>query len=145
MSDPSVDEIKERLSIEIEVEEEATKAEAQKVDVTAELKHLGRQFAETLQSAWNSEERQRVEAEIREGMRSFADEVDKVIQEAKESKAADKVKEGATNMTGKVESAEFGRKARGGFVNGLRWLSEELSKVADKFTAPEKSPEDVVE
>ncbi len=145
MSDPSVDEIKERLSVEIEVEEEATEAETQKVDVAVELKNLGRQFAETLQSAWNSEERQRVEVEIREGMRSFADEVDKVIQEAKESKAADKVKEKATNVAGKVETAGLGRKARGGFVNGLRWLSEELVKVADKFTVPEKSPEDVAE
>jgi len=145
MSDPSVDEIKERLSVEIEVEEEVTKAEAQKVDVAAELKNLGRQFAETLQSAWNSEERQRVEVEIREGMRSFADEVDKVIQEAKKSKAADKVKEGATNVAGKVESAELGRKTRSGFVNGLRWLSEELAQVADKFTASEEPPEDVAE
>ncbi len=43
---PSVEELKERLKVEIPVEEEPTKADIGK-DVVEEFKNLGRQFAET--------------------------------------------------------------------------------------------------
>ncbi len=51
MSDetPSVEEIKERLKIEVE---EETVVKGDSVDIADELKNLGRQFAETLQTAW---------------------------------------------------------------------------------------------
>lgn len=142
MSDetPSVEEIKERLRVEIPVEEEAAKAEAQTRDVVEELKGLGKQFAETVQAAWNSEERQKVEAEIRQGMKSFVDEVDKAIRQVKESDVTTKVKEEAVEVKTKVESGELGRKAREGLVQGLQWLSEELGKLAEQFTPREKQP-----
>jgi soluble cytochrome b562 len=138
---PSVEEIKERLKVEIPVEEDAVKAETA-TDVASELKNLGRQFAEAVQSAWNSTERVRVENEIREGVKSFVDEVDKVIREAKESGAAEKVKEEAAQVKERVETAELGRKARNGVIEGLRWFSEELGKLADQFTPVEKAPAD---
>ena len=138
---PSVEEIKERLKVEIPVEEEAAKAETRR-DFGEELKNLGKQFADTVQTAWNSEERRQVEGEIRAGVKSFVDEVDKAIKEAKESQAAAKVKEEATEFKTKVETGDFGKKAREGLVQGLQWLSEELGKLADQFTPAEKSPED---
>ncbi|MEJ2749710.1 MAG: hypothetical protein P8183_17655 [Anaerolineae bacterium] len=139
---PSVEEIKERLKVEIPVEEEQpAKAETQR-DFAEELKNLGKQFADTVQTAWNSEERQRVESEIREGVKSFANEVDKAIKEAKESPAAAKVKEEATEIKTKIETGDFGKKARDGLVQGLQWLSEELGKLAQQMTPAEKSPED---
>lgn len=150
---PDVEEIKIRLGDEIDNEipvdddtpdkEKAYKAETGEVDVTAELRGLGRRFAETIQTAWNSEERQKFESDVRQGMKSFADEIDKVIKEAKESPATAKAKEGATEFKTKVETAEIGQKAKTGFAQSLRWLSEELGKVANQFTPSEKSPEDV--
>ena len=141
MSDetPSVEEIKDRLKIE--VEEEPTKASANP-DVVSELQNLGRQFANTLQSAWNSEERQRIEGEVREGMKSFVNEVDKVFQTARDSSAAERIKSEATNVGNKVGSSDVGTKARSGIVQGLKWMSVELEKLADKFTSPEKDSAD---
>ncbi|MFQ5578649.1 MAG: hypothetical protein ACE5G8_16860 [Anaerolineae bacterium] len=139
---PSVEEIKERLKVDIPVEEEPVKAETKR-DITGELKELGRQFADTVQSAWNSEERQHVEGEIREGVKSFVNEVDKAIREAKESQAAARVKEEAAEIKSKIETGEFGRKTRSGLVQGLQWLSEELGKLAEQFAPAEKAPEDV--
>jgi hypothetical protein len=138
---PSVEEIKARLKVEIPVEEEATKAEEQP-KVVAELKDLGRQFAETLQAAWHSEERQRTEGEIQEGLRSFANEVDKIIRGAKATPAAERVKEEAAQVKARVESGELSRKARSGVVQGLQWLSEELGRMAGQFTPVDKAPED---
>jgi hypothetical protein len=149
MSDDNtnVDELKaeERLKIEVPVEEEAMKvdmSESEGVDVTAELRNLGRQMVNTLQSAWNSEERQRFEKEVREGMHSFANEIDKALQELRESEATAKVKTEANQVADKVQASEAGQKARDGLTKGLQWLSEELGTLAVKFTPPEKPVSD---
>ena len=147
MSDEQTPDVKvikeqERLKIDIPVEEEVTKADTKDVDVVSEMKDLGRQFADTLRTAWNSQERQRIENEIREGMKSFANEVDKVITEVKDSQAAARVREEAGQVANKVESSDVGRKARTGLAQGLQWLSEELGKLANQFTPAETDTTD---
>jgi len=143
---PSVEEIKARLKVEVPVEEEeVTKAEAQAPDLAEELREFGKQFADTIRSAWNSAERQRLETEMRDGMRSFADEVDKAIQEIKKSPAADRVKTEAAQVREKVQSSDVGNKARTGVAQGLQVLSEQLAKLAERFTPVEKPVADVEE
>ena len=128
----------ERLKIEIPVEEEAGSGKsAASTDVVEEFKKLGRQFADTLEGIFNSEEARRVENEVRAGMKSFAGEVEKAFQEAKESPAAMRMKEEATGMKERVESGDVGRRAQEGMVSGLRWLSTELDKLANQFTSTE--------
>ena len=139
---PNAEEIKERLKIEIPIEEEVTKADIQDSNVADELKDLGRQFAETLKTAWNSEERQRVESEVRQGLESFVSEVDKAIREAKDSETAERLRTEASEIKIKVEDSDVGRKARSSFVQGLHWLSQELGKLADQFTVSESSDDD---
>ena len=53
-----------------------------------EFKRLGRQFADTLEGIFNSEEARRVETEVRAGMKSFADEMEKAFNQAKDSPTA---------------------------------------------------------
>ncbi len=140
--DPEVDELKaeERLKIEIPIDdEETTKADVQEeVDITAELRNLGRQFVGTLNSAWNSEERQNFETEVREGMHSFANEIDKAIEEVRNAETTEKVKTEASQVAGKVQASDVGQKALTGLASGLQWLSLELDGLAIKFGTPEK-------
>lgn len=143
--DPNVEDLKEEERIKIEIEEETPQDRAKKgpqPDVSDALRDLGRQFAETIQNAWNSQERREFEEEVRDGVRRFGDEVNKVFTEAKESPAAKKVQEEATEVKTRVESGEFSRKARGGLVEGLQWLSQELARLADQFSPPEKEGEE---
>lgn len=152
---PSVEEIKDRLKDEepqyeeIPVEEEPVDTESLKneeqPDFVVELRNLGRQFADTLNTAWNSQERQKFEGEVREGMQSFADEVDKAFRELKKSPVTQKAKEEATTFKTKVESGEVSQKTRSGLAQGLSWLSDELAKLANQFTPIEKSPEEAAE
>lgn len=123
-------------------QEEKAKQAGQEADVVAEMKKLGQQFAATLQTAWDSEERKQIESDVRAGLRSFVDEVDKVIREAKQSPAADRVKHEAAEVKDKVEGSEWTYKAREGVVQGLHWLSVELDRLANQFTVPEKQPEE---
>ena len=143
--DPNIEELKDEERIKIEIEEETPQDRAKQrpaTDVSDALRDLGRQFAETIQSAWNSQERKEFEEDVREGVRRFGDEVNKVFTEAKESPAAKKVKEEASEVKTKVESGELTRKARGGLVEGLQWLSQELARLAEQFSPPERGPED---
>lgn len=144
--EPSVEELKaeERIRIPVEEEEAPGKGEtgAPRGDVSDALRDLGRQFAETLQAAWNSQERREFEAEVKEGVRRFGDEVNKVFAEAKESEPAKKVKEEAQEVRGRVESGELGRKARSSMVEGLQWLSQELARLAEQFSPPEEQSEE---
>jgi hypothetical protein len=140
---PTLEELKaEQAEIPVEEMEEPTKGEA-RTDVSEALRDLGRQFAETLQRAWQSEERKEFEQDVREGMRRFGDEVNKVIGEARESPAAQRAREEAEEVRTKVESGEFSRKARGTLVEGLQWMSDELAKLAEQFNPPEKGPETI--
>lgn len=152
---PSVEEIKARLgdesdqTNEIPIDEEPVDPEDLKhdeqPDFVAELRNLGRQFADTLQTAWNSQERQKFESEVREGMKSFADEMDKAFEEIKKSPVTKKAKEEASTIKTKVESGEVGEKTKSGLSQGLSWLSEELAKLANQFTPVEKAPEETAE
>ena len=155
MSDESVEEIKARLKVDIPVEEEEiimkVEVEDEEGGIVDELSKMGRKFAETLQSAWDGEERAKFETDVREGVRSFADEVDKVIREIRAKAGADKVKANAEDLRAKVGTKvdvdDLGKKARSGIVSGLRWFSEELGKLADQFSpsSAEKSPEDIAD
>ena len=143
---PDVTEIKARLAEEIVIEEEdmagTTKqgASGEDIDVSAELKNLGRQLAETFKSAWASEERKKVEGEIRQGVKTFVDEMDKAIREVKKSPAAQKVREEAAEIKTRAETGELSQKTKANMAQGLRWLSEELEKLANQFTPTEKQP-----
>ncbi len=140
MSDdkPMIDQLKEdeRLKIDIPMEDEPLKSSksASSADITEEFKRLGRQFADTLEGIFNSEEARRVENELRAGMKTFATEVEKAFNQAKDSPAASRMKEEATAAKERVETGEYGHKAQEGIVTGLRWLSNELEKLADQFT-----------
>ena len=143
--DPSIEELKAQIKVEIPVDEEPMPEKETAngtTNVADELRNLGRQFAETLRTAWNSEERQKAEKEVREGVDFFVKEVEKVFREVKESSAAQKAKEEAAAVKAKVESGDLGRKARTGLADGLRRLSEGLNRLANQFTPTEKESEE---
>jgi len=147
---PSVDELKadEKEKVErivIEEEDLDSNDEKQGHDVTAEFTQLGHQLGETLQSAWESDERKRIEKEVREGVQSFVAEIDKVLQDVRTSDSTAKLREDAAGAKAKVDESELGQKARDGIVEGLRWLSEGLNELAVKFTPPEKPADEPVE
>ena len=139
---PDVEEIKARLGDEIPVDEEPVDAKsgAKQSDIVDELRSLGRQFGETLHSAWDSEERHQFESEVREGVQSFTKEIDKAFADLRDSQAAQKAKEEAADIGSKVESGELGQKAQSSVAQGLRWFSEELGKLANQFTPAQKAP-----
>ncbi|MGB3714599.1 MAG: hypothetical protein WA996_09240 [Candidatus Promineifilaceae bacterium] len=140
---PDDDILKIKMGDDIPVEEEplVTKKSKEKPDLVNELSNLGRQLGETISNAWNSEERQRFEREVKEGVQSFAQEVDKAFQEVRESPAAQKAKGEASGLKNRVSEADLGQKTQSSIGQGLRWMSVELGNLAEQFAPREKQPE----
>ena len=109
MSDErTINELKEseRIKLEIPVEEEPVQAEKKtEPDLIEEMKNLGRQFAEAMRSAWNSQERQKIETEVREGLDMFVSELDKAFKELRDSDAAQKAKQEVSQVREKIGRA----------------------------------------
>jgi hypothetical protein len=134
----------EEKTTKIEIEEdELPPKEKPEGTIREELRQLGEQFGETVRGAWHSEERVRAEAEIKEGFQAFVNEVDKAFRKARQGEAAAKLKEEARQVREDVRAGEFRHKARANMMQGLKWLSVELDRLADRFTPAEKSPEDL--
>ena len=130
-----------KVGDEIPFEDEtAYKAQSEEPEVVSELRNLGQQFAETLRTAWNSEERKEFEREMREGVQTFAGEIDKAFQDVKASDPAQKVRSEAEDFKTKADSGDVVQKTRASLSQGLRWFSEEMARVADSFTPEEKGP-----
>lgn len=138
------DVLKIEMGEDIPVEEEsvASKKSHETPELVNELSNLGRQLGETITAAWNSEERQRFEREVKEGVQSFASEVDKAFQEMRQSPAAQKAKGEAKDIKNRVQDADIGAKTQSSIAQGLRWMSAELSNLAEQFSPVEKQPED---
>ena len=139
---PDVDDIKIRLGDEIPFEDdtETLKAEQEQVDVVDELRDLGRQFGETITTAWNSEERKQFESEVREGIGTFFGEVDKAFQGLKSSSTGQRAQEGAEKVKDSVDASDAADTAKSSLAQALRWFGNDMSKLADQFTPPEKAP-----
>ena len=147
---PDIEEIKARIEIPVDEDLDQLKVDekAQTADLMAEFERLGRQVVETLDAAWRSDERQRVESEMREGVQSFVGEIDKVLREVKRNPTVNRMQDEATETVHKVESTDLGRKARESIVQGISWMSVELGRLAEQFTpteTAEKSPEETDE
>jgi len=143
-TDDDILEIKMGEDIPVEEDPVVSKESNEKPELVNELTNLGRQLGETITTAWNSEERQRFEKEVKEGVQSFAKEVDKAFKEVRESPAAQKAKDEASEFRSKVNEAELGQKTQSSIAQGLRWMSVELGNLAEQFMPKEKQPEDVM-
>ena len=110
------------------------------VNIADEFAALGKKFAEAMETAWNSEERYKIEHEVRDGLRRFADEVDGAVKKVRESDVSSKMNEGVQNVAADIKSGDVGKNIRTGLVKALRGMSEALDKMAQGFTPVEGEP-----
>lgn len=116
-------------------ENEKPKEEAP--DVAAEFAALGKQFVAAINAAWKSEERQKLQEDIKEGLDRFVEEVDKAVKELRESEVGQKVGSGVQQAASEVKSGKVAGEVRRGLVTGLRSLSDALERMASSFTPTE--------
>jgi vacuolar-type H+-ATPase subunit E/Vma4 len=113
----------------------------EEADIAAAMAALGKKFAEAMSTAWNSEERQKLQSDIKDGLDRFTTEVNKTAKNIRESEAAKKVETGVQKAAEDVKSGKVAADVRRGMVTALQGLSDVLDKMASGFTPVEGEDE----
>ncbi|MBU0491567.1 MAG: hypothetical protein KKA73_00195 [Chloroflexi bacterium] len=116
-------------------------------ELAAEMEALARQLGATLRTAWHSQERQEIQAEIEAGLEDMSASLKRVAQEIGDSPAAQQVKAEATTYRERAREGDLGRKVQTDLTTALRTVSEQLRKLADSWTPlePDEEPESAKE
>lgn len=109
------------------------------VDIAAEFAELGKKLRSTVETAWQSKERQNVQREVQEGLVKLRDEVDKAIKNVRTSEPGQKVETEVKKVREDIESGKVMDDIRIGIVSGLRGVGVALDKLADSFTPAEQA------
>ncbi len=109
------------------------------VDIAAEFAELGKKLRTTVETAWASQERQKVQKEVQEGLVKMRDELDKAAKSLRDSEPGQKVETGVKRVREDFESGKVADDLRVGLVSGLRGLGAALDKLADSFTPAEEA------
>jgi uncharacterized protein (DUF2267 family) len=116
---------------------ENEKPKEESVDLAAEFAELGKKIRTTIETAWTSDERKKIQAEIRDGLDRFVKEVDEAFKSARASDTGKKVEAEVKRVADDIDSGKIAGEVRKGLVTGLRSLGSALDKMADSFTGDE--------
>ena len=107
------------------------------VDIAAEFAELGKKLRSTVETAWGSQERQKVQKEVQEGLIKLRDELDKAAKSLRDSEPGQKVEVEVKRVREDLETGKVADDVRVGIVSGLRGIGAALDKLADSFTPAE--------
>jgi hypothetical protein len=104
-----------------------------------ELNRLGGKFVEVVEVAWNSDQRRRIEDDLRKGLQSLAVSLEDGLRHLGESKQTqefvDTAEEVAESVTAKVRSSKIANELAAALAVGLRSLSERMDRLAKDMQA----------
>lgn len=110
-----------------------------------ELTRLGHKFAEVVEVAWNSEQRKKIEEDLRAGLERLADSMETGIKRAGESKEAQELRNAAEDVAEKVRSSKVAADLGDALSQGLRSLSEQLDKLSEEIRKKGSAAADAAE
>ena len=104
-----------------------------------ELSVLGSRFVDVVQTAWDSDERKRIEADLKEGLNSVAESLEegfvKVRDNEQTKDVLDKADNVAESVGEKVRSSEAAQELGNSLLRGLHTLAGQLEKWTEEMTA----------
>ena len=113
-------------------------------NLVEELSRLGNKFAEVVQVAWRSEQRKKIEQDLRSGLSSLASNLEDGVKQVAESDQTkeflDKAEEVAGTVAERVQSSKFAQELADNLISGLRSLTEELDKFATDLQSKNPNP-----
>jgi len=101
-------------------------------ELSEEFRKLGSNLKDALEAAWNSPDRQRLEQEIKTGLRQAAEALADLAEEAVESEAGKKLRTEVEALGDRVKSGELETKIRKDLLDGLQKLNAELERARSR-------------
>jgi hypothetical protein len=125
------------LKIEIPVEEEKPfvpeKAEPKVVDA------VKNQATSAAKQVWDSDLRKKATRGMKRGAGAVAAKGQQVMHDRVVKAAEEQAKQQAEALKTKIRETDWQHEAKQGTAKGLRWLSTQLAKLAERFTPKEES------
>ena len=101
-------------------------------DIADELRTLGKNLKEALQSVWESDERKKFEDEIRAGLADLGVTLNEAASDFRQSQTGQQLKEDVDDFRRRVHSGDVSTKVHDELINALRLANNELSKMSGK-------------
>lgn len=101
--------------------------------IADELAKLGQQLAAAAKTAWESEERRKLQNEITTGVQRFGQEISTAVNKAAESEQAREFKTRATRVAEDVQKTDVVDEVRKGILVGLEAINRELGKMLERM------------
>ena len=118
------------------------KSESNSDDLAAEFRNLGNNLKEILQSAWESEERKKLQQEIEVGLADLGKSLDNTVEEFKVSPAGQRLKTEVQDLHQRVRSGKVETELRENLLSVLRKVNSELEKASTRNTETTPSAEE---
>jgi len=109
-------------------------------NLSEEFRNLGRSMKNFLESAWSSEERQKLQQELEKGINEIASSITEAAEEFTQSETGRQLKQDWKDLEDRVESGELQNKIRTDLKTALQKASEELERAAKNFSSGQDSP-----
>ncbi len=101
-------------------------------NISDQLNELGKNLRDALRSAWESEERRKVQKEIEDGLASLGESLSQAAKDFSNSPTGQTLKSDVKDMRDRWETGEMGSKVRSEIVEALRKVNTELQKTVSK-------------
>ena len=114
----------------------STQSDSAESSVVTELRALGNNLANLIQSALNSDESKKIQQEVEDGLRQAGDCVQKAADDFSQSPTGQQLKSDLNDLNQRIESGELQAKVRSDVLTAIQTANAEITKAAAKFTKP---------
>jgi len=105
-------------------------------NISEQLNELGKNLREALQSAWESEERRKLQKEIEDGLANLGASLSQAAKDFSSSPTGQSLKEDVKDLQERWRTGEVRSKAHSEIVEALRKVNTELQKATKKSPPP---------
>ncbi len=106
--------------------------------ISDQLNELGKNLKSALQSAWESEERRKLQKEIEDGLANLGTSLSQAAKDFSNSQTGQNLKEDVQDIKERWRTGEVSSKVRSDVVEALRKVNAELQKTV--HTPPSDKP-----
>jgi len=98
-----------------------------------EFTHLGQKVVEVIEIAWKSDQRKKIEEDVRGGLVALAGALEDGFKRVSNTKEAHEAVNAAEDVAGKVKSSKIAVELSSALAQGLHLLSEQVDKLSNEM------------
>jgi hypothetical protein len=105
-------------------------------DLGEQLNELGKNLRDALRTAWESDERRKLQQDIEVGLANLRDSLNQAATDFSSSQTGQTLKEDVKDLNERWKTGEVGSKVRTEIADALRTVNQELQKASRKNPPP---------